>query len=314
MMDSTRRRCGTVAALSLAATALWIDSPSDPQAAPFDRSRIDSTLVRLERDFVTVGYGQLHFRRAEPAGAAGRSVANPVLCLHQTPSSSQVFVEFMGELASDRTVFAVDTPGLGESDLPEAPPDIEDYAKAIAEFLDAEQLTEVDIVGYHTGASIALELAARQPERIGSMMLVGLALFDDAERAAFFDNPWPKPRADDGSHLLDEWRRSTRWQGPGQSDDSRERMFVAKLAAGRTAWWGARAVMRHELEPRLRDSSHPLLVVNPNDDLVTVTPRARAVREDAAFVEFPEYGFGIFEVIPAELAALARKHFDTEAE
>ncbi len=298
--------------LIVAAAVLSTGAPDLAQAAPFDRSRVDANVVHLERDFATVGYGQLHFRRAEPVEPSQRSDANPVLCLHQTPSSSQVFVEFMGELARDRIVFAIDTPGLGESDLPAEPPDIDDYSQAIAEFIDTQGLTEVDIVGYHTGASIALELAARQPERIGSMMLVGLALFDESERAAFFDRPWPRPTAADGSHLLEEWQRSTRWQGPGQSDASKERMFLAKLAAGRTAWWGARAVMRHDLESRLRDDEHPLLIINANDDLFDVTPRARALRDDADFVEFTDYGFGIFEVIPAELAALARKHFDTE--
>ena len=295
-----------------ALATLTIASVGSAAAAPFDRSRVDASAVKLERDFATVGYGQLHFRRAEPIEFAGQVSANPVLCLHQTPSSSQVFVEFMGELAQDRIVFAVDTPGLGESDLPTEPPDIEDYAQAIGEFLDTQGLARIDVVGYHTGASIALELAAREPERIGSMMLVGLALFVVAERAGFFEQPWPRPTAADGSHLLEEWRRSARWQGPGQSDASRERMFLAKLAAGRTAWWGARAVMRHDLATRLRDNEHPLLVVNANDDLFRVTPRARALRNDADFVEFPEYGFGIFEVIPAELAALARKHFDAE--
>jgi len=269
--------------------------------------------MTVRRGFATVGQRQLHYRFAAPPESRTSPAPLPVLCLHQTPNSSQVFVKFMTYLASDRPVFAVDTPGLGQSDRPENAPDIADYAAAMAGFLDEIGLPRVNVVGYHTGASIALELAALRPGGIAAAMLVGLALFDPGERDAFFAEPWPRPTRADGGHLLEEWQRSFRWQGPGQSDESVERGFIEKISAGPTAWWGARAVMRHDLEPRLREATAPLLIVNARDDLFDVTPRARAIRPDARFEDFPDYGFGIFEVIPARLADLARDHFDGAA-
>lgn len=302
----TDRRTTLTALLGLAAT-------HNALAAPFDGRRATNPDVVLDRGFCRVGYGQLHFRYARPADQTKYSGARPILCFHQTPNSSQVFVEFMQALATDRDVFAVDTPGLGESDLPTEPPEIADYAQAMAEFLGTMQLTEVDVVGYHTGASIALELAHVQPNRIAHLMLVGLALFTEKERQSFFDNPWPRPREAGGQHLLSEWERSFHWRGKDQSDASVERTFVQKIAAGDTAWWGARAVMRHDLAGRLEQTSKPLLIVNAADDLFEVTPRAKSVAPQALFKEYDAHGFGIFEVLPYELATLATGFFDREA-
>lgn len=278
-------------------------------AAPFDRSRSAGDSVSIERDFVMTSAGQLHFRRAAPLDATADD-AIPVLCLHQTPNSSQVFVEFMTELAKDREVFAVDTPGLGQSDKPLSQPALEDYAAAILEFLDANDLIEVDIVGYHTGASIAAELSSSSPTRVRRSLLVGLALFNDAERQRFFEQPWPKPREANGAHLLEEWQRSHQWRGAGQSDDSVERTFIEKISAGQEAWWVAAAVMRHDLGAALRKMPRAPLVVNSKDDLFDITPRVKQLRPDVDVVSLPDYGFGLFEVIPDTMADLARSHFD----
>lgn len=286
----------------------------EAHAMPFDRSRLSGAPVQIKRGF---GEGsddlQLHYRRAEPIDRAKLTSALPVLCLHQTPNSSQVFVEFMEELGRDRIVYAVDTPGLGESDTFAEPPEVGDYARAMLEFIKNEALGPVDIVGYHTGASIALEMANQKPDAVNSMMLVGLALFDADERAGFFKQPWPKPIEADGSHLVGEWQRSHDWRGPGQTDASVQRTFLTKISAGSRGWWGARAVMSHDLEASLKNASQPILILNPKDDLFAITPRAKNIRPELKIVDFPKHGFGVFEIIPDRLAACARKHFDRKS-
>ncbi len=278
-------------------------------AAPFDVARLGAAPVRVDRGFVRVSTGQLHYRRAAPIDATAATRA-PVVCLHQTPNSSQIYVEFMASLARDRVVYAVDTPGLGESDLPATPPEISDYAIAIREFLDVLELPPVDLVGYHTGASIAAQLGSDAPERVRRLLLVGLALFNADERAGFFQQPWPKPRAQDGSHLTIEWERSFQWRGFGQSDDSVERTFIEKLSAGQTAWWPARAVMRHALAAAIENLERDALIVNTRDDLFEITPRVRALRPEFPLITDARHGFGVFEVRAATMAALARAFFD----
>ncbi len=278
-------------------------------AAPFVRRRLGDAPVTISRGFQRVSYGQLHYRVASPIDPDAAK-KRPVVCFHQTPNSSQVFIEFMAEMAVDRDVYAIDTPGLGESDLPAAPPEIADYARAMTEFVAARSLQDYDVVGYHTGASIAAEMARQGETPIHAMLLVGLALFDAAEREGFFAQPWPKPISPDGSHLLGEWERSHRWRGAGQSDRSVQRTFIEKIQAGDTAWWGARAVMRHDLAAALREVKVPLVAVSPADDLEKITPRLTELRPDVELIPLPEQGFGLFEAEPALMARLARKSFD----
>lgn len=292
------------------ATALALMGLVQPCAAsPFDQDRATNSSVEISRGFSRVGYGQLHFRKAQPV-LHENIVHRPVLCFHQTPNSSQIYIELLDQLATDRVVYAIDTPGHGESDLPPRPPEIGDYAQAMAEFIQRMGLKEVDLIGYHTGASIAVELARRDDTRVEHLMLVGLALFHEQERQAFFAQPWPRPISRDGSHLVTEWQRSHQWRGAGQSDASVIRTFVQKLQAGDKAWWGARAVMRHDLAAALAGLKTPTVVVNSADDLLKITPRVTALRADFELITLDQWGFGLFEVEPARMAELARNRFD----
>ena len=303
-IQSNDRRRFILASSTILATAL----APNATAAPFNQQRLDETAVKIERAFTAVDYGQLHYRVATPKDPTLNN-HRPVVCFHQTPNSSQVFIEFMAQLAQDRVVYAIDTPGLGESDLPNSPPEVQDYAKAMSEFLHTHKLNDVDLVGYHTGASIAVELANMEPKRINKMMLVGLALFNQKERKDFFERPWPAPREEGGQHLITEWQRSHKWRGAGQSDASVERTFVEKISAGQTAWWGARAVMRHDLKAALIKNKTPALVINSKDDLFNVTPRVKEFKPDLELVTDAKHGFGIFEAQAKEMAQHARNFF-----
>lgn len=68
----------------------------------------------------------------------------------------------------------------GPRAVPKAPPTLGEYAEAL-HALVAEQKEPVDLVGYHTGALVAAEIAARHPESVRRLMLVSVSLFD-AER------------------------------------------------------------------------------------------------------------------------------------
>ena len=69
--------------------------------------------------------------------------------------------------------------------------------------------------------------------------------------------------------------------------------------------------MRHDLEAAVRRLEVPFFVVNPRDDLYAVTPRLSRLRADVKIVDREQYGFGIFEVAPADMSSLARAFFDT---
>ncbi len=300
----------TLRLLGAAALAALIGAAAVTAVAdPADLRRFEGRPADVEREFVRVGYGQLHLRRATPRAGVGRGEL-PVLLFHQSPNSSQVFVEFMAELGADRVVVAPDTPGFGESDLPARQPDIAFYANAMAELADALGFERVQLVGYHTGAAIAIELARARPELVDALVLVGIPAFNEEEQAEFRAKPWPLPRAEDGSHVQEEWDRSTQWRGPGQSEESVVRTFNEKLGAGQTAWWGAHAAIHYDTLAMLPEVEAPILFIRPQDDLWETSLRALPALGDSPRIDLPDYGFGLFEVIPGRLASTVRAFLD----
>ena len=155
----------------------------------------------IKRHYVTLGRRRVHFR----AGGEG-----PVaLLLHQSPQSSAAMMPLAEKLRSRYCVVAPDSPGFGLSDpLAVETPTIENIADALGEFAGALRLPPAAVIGVHTGAEIALEFALRYPERVGFLILDGLALFTAEEGEDILRHYLPPftPRWD-GSHLTWLWAR-----------------------------------------------------------------------------------------------------------
>jgi len=90
---------------------------------------------------------------------AGRG-PNLVL-LHTLRTQLDLFEKVVPDLANSFTVYALDYPGHGYSDIPQTRYDANFFAHAVEEFLDALDLHEVTLCGVSIGGAIALILAAR---------------------------------------------------------------------------------------------------------------------------------------------------------
>ena len=113
------------------------------------------TPAGVSRRFVDGRFGQIHYRIAQP----NRPRRVPLMCFHLSPSSGRMYGRLLAAMARDRIAIAPDTPGFGESDTPPEPPEIADYAAAMGEVLDELEIGPVDLLGFHTGSKIAVELA-----------------------------------------------------------------------------------------------------------------------------------------------------------
>jgi pimeloyl-ACP methyl ester carboxylesterase len=104
-----------------------------------------------------------------------------VLLVHGFGTCSFLWRNVAPELAlANRTAFAVDLFGYGESDRPF---DADFGISAQAEYLDhaltALRVSRATIVGVDLGGAIALRLAATRPERVERMVLVNPIAYDD---------------------------------------------------------------------------------------------------------------------------------------
>jgi pimeloyl-ACP methyl ester carboxylesterase len=148
------------------------------------------------RAFANLADRQVHYRHAGAGGV-------PLLMLHASPGSSKQMERLGDALAATRHVLATDRPGNGDSPaLPLAQPEIADYARAELMFLDALGLGTIDVLGSHTGACVAVEMAILAPGRVRRVVLDGIGLFSDDDVAAYLANYAPPMQPDlAGSYL-----------------------------------------------------------------------------------------------------------------
>lgn len=151
----------------------------------------------IRRRFFERGERQLHYREGGAPGAAPTLVL-----LHLLPASSRHLVPLMEALAP-RHVVAPDLPGLGDSDaLDMAEPAIADLAADLLPLIDALD-APVDLYGTHTGACVAVEIAARHPGKVRRLVIDGVPIFDAQTAARFALDYAPAIVPDhDGTHLL----------------------------------------------------------------------------------------------------------------
>lgn len=231
--------------------------------------------------------------------------------------SGRIYERLLGVIGTDRVAIAPDTPGFGQSDAPATPPEIADYAEAIGAGLDALNVVSgsIDIVGYHTGSMIAVEMAHQRPTRIRRLVLIAAPIFTDTERGRFREQYGFKVPALDGSHLVAMWQDFCHYHlGPDRSLEQVADSFPEVLLGRRDSWWGHRAAFNYEFAQRLSGVTQPVLILNPADDLWDYTPRAAEYVRNGRIVDLPAWCHGFLDSHTADAAQLLRNFLDAPTE
>ena len=164
---------------------------------------------QIKRAFLDTEDGQILYR----IGGEGDSL----LLLHMNPRSSDEFRELMPIFAQSRQVMAMDLMGFGDSDKPPRMYTIADYAKTAIALLDELGIKKTSILGNHTGAFVAGEVAAAYPDRVEKLILGNVPGFGEAGKAKLselFDIGFKIK--EDGSHLKERWLARSRYVGSAQ--------------------------------------------------------------------------------------------------
>ncbi len=263
---------------------------------------------RVRRGYFECRYGQLHVHNAIPPGG-GFDEGTSLLCLHATPRSGASVLPLLQLMGMDRSVYAPDLPGFGNSDAPPSRPGIADYAGAVGDFCASMRFRQIDVLGYQSGALVAAELALALPTVVRRVVLMGVPLPDESERESFRRAPWPVAPLADGSHLLVEWNRTRTSVHESAPLASVADGFADTLANGATAWWGMQAAMQYPANERLRLITQPTLLVRSREGRLQHTGHlVRELLPKARVVELAEiYGSDLFESAATPLSTVLRE-------
>jgi pimeloyl-ACP methyl ester carboxylesterase len=200
-------------------------------------------------------------------------------------------------------VIGIDLPGFGGSDGPTAVPVMGDYAHIVPAVLDELGIEQADILGHHTGAIVATEVALQYPARIRRIILNGPLPLTNDEREFFKqhlarEKEW-HPR-EDGSHLTEQWQFRISAQ-PGWTDlDAIHRHVVAGAAAWPNAWYAHDAVMAYDHGAAILKIQHPCLVFsNTGDSIHAIAERVKDLRPDFSWQQLEGGTFDIVDEQPA---------------
>lgn len=78
----------------------------------------------------------------------------------------------VGQLLKDKfTIYLIDLPGFGRSDIPKKAFNIMDYAGIIKSFIEAQNLKKPFLLGHSLGGRTGIKLASENPEILGKLIL-----------------------------------------------------------------------------------------------------------------------------------------------
>jgi pimeloyl-ACP methyl ester carboxylesterase len=103
--------------------------------------------------------------------AADRGEGAPVLLVHGQPGSAADWDRVVGALGAGPRLVVVDRPGYGSSTV--AARSMAENAKLLADLLVGRAATPAVVVGHSYGGGVALLMAARRPEVVAGLVLVG---------------------------------------------------------------------------------------------------------------------------------------------
>ena len=242
-----------------------------PRGTP---TQLPAPAARARRGYFECRYGQLHVHHAMPPGG-GFEEGTPILCLHDLPGSGRVFTRFLAVAGEDRSMYAPDLPGFGESDGPGVRPAMTEYAAALGDFLDNMRLRNVAVLGLRWGAVPATELALSRPTQVTRVILVSVPLLSEAERQSA--------------------------RGQAQTAAAAESAFRSADAAR----WVVEAATQYPLRERLARLAQRLLVLRPQDDLWEATARVREVLPATRLIELQQGAIEMLASAPQRIAEAA---------
>ena len=215
----------------------------------------------IKKAYADTSAGQCHYRFTEGNGL-------PIIFLHQTPSSSLMFEAMMKQL-SGMNMYAIDTPGFGQSFDPIGTPKIGDYARWIIEVIDFLNLDQFHLFGHHTGSSLATQITLERPNNVMSLSMIGPFFADEEEKIELLKNmntDWSPD--ENGDFLNTVWHLTGEVLGATGNLALQHRETLDALRAHYSSHQSHHAIWDQDLINSFKSIKCPCLVMCSKDDVM----------------------------------------------
>jgi pimeloyl-ACP methyl ester carboxylesterase len=239
----------------------------------------------------------------------------PTLLIHGYADNSRSW-SLLAPFLKERRLLAIDLRGHGKSDAPPCCYDYADFADDAAEFLDAMNIGQADVIGHSLGSMVAQLLAAQHPERVRYLVLISSTTgFGGGPGTKLWDGvaALTAPIDPDGPFMKDRYENAN----PVDEDFlTRERAESAAvpLNVWKGALWGMVLGDLTLVAPLVKA---PILVLwGENDPILDLSSQERLEKAypDAEFQIFKKGGHNMFWEFPDEAADVILPFLDQEEE
>jgi pimeloyl-ACP methyl ester carboxylesterase len=256
-----------------------------------------------------------HFEKISTAGETRPWIT----MVHGASQHSGLFSAQVEAFQADYRLLLIDLPGHGRSSAIPGPYGLVEYARSVLAAIRAAKIERTHFWGTHTGAGIALMLAAQHPELIASLVLDGAILpgVDLPYVTARYGQARKTARERGIEAARAEWFRESKWfdviREKPEECRAKEHWKIISGFSGRP-WLDTSAPEPvPSIRPALARIAQPVLLVNGEhdvEDFVRVAGELEFSIRNVQRVTVPGAGgFPLWE-FPAKVNSLVRKFLE----
>lgn len=138
--------------------------PKTPYSWSYEVGRVDAGRIGIARI------------RSKKPGGRSPAITSPIVFVHGLSATKSSMLPPFVHMAPLAESHAIDQPGHGESDKPMVSYTPAFLATALLHYMDAEGIERANLVGNSLGGRVALEVAARWPDRVDKLVLYAPAM------------------------------------------------------------------------------------------------------------------------------------------
>lgn len=240
-------------------------------------------------------FGNINVAFIDSGAPAGGEDRAPIVFIHGLSSYMGFWEYQVDHFAKERRVLALDLPGYGASDRPDATYSPQWYADVVSEWMFGVGIDRAVVVGHSMGGQIAMELALNHPERVERLVLsapAGIETFNPGA-AGFMKSFWTESRAMESTE--EQVRANFVTMVFNTVDDSVERLIQERVRLGQSPRFAGTSVavsrsiagmVDNPVAERAKAIAVPTLIVYGSEDRMIPNPiftggRTRSIAERA---------------------------------